>query len=151
METVLHPSNSKSRVQLENEAFNKVMYGKDNPTRPTGYGFGVKQSDMFGVHSILRKEGFGCGASSSLALENMKKVVDDVTKENKELKTKCNESNGLLKKMTTQFAAQILDLFSTGKVMTEVIDMAKSVLNMNMGSTQVSDSSDGDDAPSNVD
>ncbi|XP_074296557.1 uncharacterized protein LOC141626849 isoform X2 [Silene latifolia] len=150
METTLHPSNSKSRVQLENEAFNKVMYGKDTPTRPVGYGYGVKQSDVFGVHSFLRKEGFGCGASSSLALENMKKAVDDVTKENKELKTQCNESNGLLKKMTTQFA-QILDLFSTGKATTEVIDMATSVLNMNMGSTQVSDSSDGDDALSNVD
>ncbi|XP_074298452.1 uncharacterized protein LOC141629333 [Silene latifolia] len=150
METVMHPSNFKSRVQLENEAFNKVMYGKDTPTRPVGYGYGVKQSDVFGLHSILRKEGFGCGASSSLALKKMKKAVADVTKENKELKTKCDESNGVLKKTTTQFA-QILDLFSTGKATTEIIDMAKSVLNMNMGSTQVSDSSDGDDAASYVD
>ncbi|XP_074296936.1 uncharacterized protein LOC141627601 [Silene latifolia] len=150
METVMQPSNSKSRVQLENEVFNKVMYGKDTPTRPVGYGYGVKQSDVFGVHSIFIKEGFGCGSSTSLALENMKKAVADVTKENKELKTKCNESNGLLKKMTTQFA-QILDLFSTGQATTEVIDMAKSVLNINLGSTQVLDSSDGDDAPSYVD
>ncbi|KAK9714356.1 hypothetical protein RND81_06G088000 [Saponaria officinalis] len=134
-ETLMHPSNSKSRVKIENEAFNKVMYGKDIPTRLVGYGYGVKQSDVFGVHSILRKEGFGCGESNSLALENMKKAVSNVTKENKVLKSKCDESNVLLKKMTTQFA-QILDVFSAGKATTEFIDMAKSVLNMNMASTQ---------------
>ncbi|KAH9617756.1 hypothetical protein KSS87_005151 [Heliosperma pusillum] len=134
--TVMHPTSSKSRVLIENEAFNSVMYGNEVPKRPVGYGYGVNQSDVLGVHGILRKHGISSGESNSLALDNMKHALADVTKENKVLvkkhevlQSKCDESNVLLKKMTTQFG-QILDIFSTGKATAEFIGMAKSVLNM---------------------
>ncbi|KAL9226113.1 hypothetical protein vseg_001963 [Gypsophila vaccaria] len=33
-----NPSNTKPRVQIENEDFNKLMYGDEVPKRPLGYG-----------------------------------------------------------------------------------------------------------------
>ncbi|XP_074314974.1 uncharacterized protein LOC141651150 [Silene latifolia] len=32
-------SSTKPRVQIENEAFNKLMYGGEIPNRPVGYGY----------------------------------------------------------------------------------------------------------------
>ncbi|KAK9666055.1 hypothetical protein RND81_14G156600 [Saponaria officinalis] len=128
---------TKSRVQIENEAFNKLMYGDDVPKRPLGYGYGVKQSDVYGVHGILRKERFygdGDGDNNALALQRMEKVVADLKDENKglvkdheELKTKFDESNFLMKKMTSQFG-QILDVLGTGKAPVGFLDIAKKVL-----------------------
>ncbi|KAK9714547.1 hypothetical protein RND81_06G102200, partial [Saponaria officinalis] len=132
----LLPSTSKHRLQIEDEVFKKLMYGEEAPKRPLGYGYGVKQSDVSGVREILRKDGFGCGEDNTLAFEQLKKALVDVTNENKELvkkledlQTKYEEGNLLSQKMTTQFG-QILDIFSTGKAPTEFLNVAKSVLNM---------------------
>ena len=44
----------KSHTEIENEVFNEIMYGDAHPKRPIGYGFGMKQSQVSGVHSLLR-------------------------------------------------------------------------------------------------
>ncbi|XP_074267647.1 uncharacterized protein LOC141591132 [Silene latifolia] len=75
---------TKPKVQIQNEAFSKLMYGEDIPKRPLGYGFGVKGSDVFGVHGILRKEAFKLGDSSSLALQNMEKIQNREKMQNME-------------------------------------------------------------------
>ncbi|XP_074283755.1 uncharacterized protein LOC141608291 isoform X1 [Silene latifolia] len=78
-------SSTKPRVQIENEAFNKLMYEGEIPNRPVGYGFGVKQSDVFGVRSILRKEKFHNGENDGLKLQNMEKKVANLTELNEGL------------------------------------------------------------------
>ncbi|XP_074299010.1 uncharacterized protein LOC141630012 [Silene latifolia] len=61
VESELAINPTKPKVQIQNEAFSKLMYGEDIPKRPLGYGFCVKGSDVFGVHGILRKEAFESG------------------------------------------------------------------------------------------
>ncbi|KAK9671294.1 hypothetical protein RND81_12G019700 [Saponaria officinalis] len=137
-----NPSKTKViREQIENEAFNKLMYGEETPKRPVGYGYGVKQSDVFGVRSMLKKEDFNCGGSKNLATQNMEKIVanlaekneglmktnEELMKQNEKLEAICNESNDLVKKLTTQFG-HILDVLSSGKAPSGFLDIAKSVL-----------------------
>ncbi|KAH9623039.1 hypothetical protein KSS87_011916 [Heliosperma pusillum] len=130
-ELAINPT--KPKVQIQNEAFSKLMYGEDIPKRPLGYGFGVKGSDVFGVHSILRKEAFKSGDSSSLALQNMEKMqnmektVVSLNKDNKELQNKLNKTNFILSK--------ILEGMSSGIPLPELAHLAKSNLN-----SQISDS-----------
>ncbi|KAK9682696.1 hypothetical protein RND81_10G089900 [Saponaria officinalis] len=86
-----NPSKTKViREQIENEAFNKLMYGEETPKRPVGYGYGVKQSDVFGVRSMLKKEDFNCGGSKNLATQNMEKIVANLAEKNEGL-MKTNE------------------------------------------------------------
>ncbi|KAK9689373.1 hypothetical protein RND81_09G055200 [Saponaria officinalis] len=137
-----NPSKTKViREQIENEAFNKLMYGGETPKRPVGYGYGVKQSDVFGVRNMLKKEDFNCGGSKNLATQNMEKIVanlaekyeglmktnEELMKQNEKLEATCNESNDLVKKMTTQFGHN-LDVLSSGKAPSGFLDIAKSVL-----------------------
>ncbi|KAL9236183.1 hypothetical protein vseg_010884 [Gypsophila vaccaria] len=126
------------------------MYGGEVPKRPLGYGFGVKQSDVFGVRNILRKEGFNNGENNKSTLQNMEnvvanlkdenknmeKVVDNLTEENRglmkqqqELKTQNDLNSQLLKTMTMQFG-QILDAVCTGNATPEILNLAKTVLNI---------------------
>ncbi|KAL2923204.1 Aspartate carbamoyltransferase [Bienertia sinuspersici] len=44
---------------LEDEAFHDVLNGGKILERPQGFGFGVKRSDVYGVHGLVRKEGYG--------------------------------------------------------------------------------------------
>ncbi|XP_074302648.1 uncharacterized protein LOC141634327 [Silene latifolia] len=115
------------------------MYEEDIPKRPLGYGFGVKGSDVFGVHGILRKETFKSGDSSSLELkhvekvQNMEEAVLSLTKDKEELQTKLNETNSILYK--------ILEGMSSGMPSPEIAQLAKSSLN-----SQISDSTNGGSA-----
>jgi len=45
-------------VEIENEVFDELMYEKENPKRPIGFGFNVDRNDVFAVNSILRKRGY---------------------------------------------------------------------------------------------
>uniref|UniRef100_A0A803N3V2 Uncharacterized protein n=1 Tax=Chenopodium quinoa TaxID=63459 RepID=A0A803N3V2_CHEQI len=42
---------------LEDEAFELTMHGGEIPDRPIGYELGVRKSDIYGVHALLRKDG----------------------------------------------------------------------------------------------
>ncbi|KAK9690391.1 hypothetical protein RND81_09G124500 [Saponaria officinalis] len=133
IETEVATNPTKPKVQIENEAFGKLMYGEEIPKRPLGYGFGVKGSDVFGLHGILRKEAVNSGDSNSLALQNTEKVqnvekaIVSLTKDNKELQTKFNE--------TTIILSKILEGMSSGIPPAELSRLAKSALN-----SQISDS-----------
>ncbi|KAL9241086.1 hypothetical protein vseg_015236 [Gypsophila vaccaria] len=111
------------------------MHGGEVPKRLVGYGFGVKQADVFGVHGMLRKEGLSGGVNNNLSIKNIEKAVANLTEENKglvrqneELQNKYIENNYLLKKMTAQFS-QIIEVLSTEKARIELLDLTKTVLN----------------------
>ncbi|KAL2902377.1 Fanconi anemia group C protein [Bienertia sinuspersici] len=56
--SVASSSSSKPQIEVEDEVFNELMYDKDNSNqKQVGYGFGVKLSDVMGVHALLRKKG----------------------------------------------------------------------------------------------
>ncbi|KAK9705311.1 hypothetical protein RND81_07G047300 [Saponaria officinalis] len=135
IETEVATNPTKPKVQIENEAFSKLMYGEDIPKRPLGYGFGVKRGDVFGVHSILRKEVVNSGDSNSLALQNMEKVqnmekiVASLTKDNEELQSKFNETNLLLSK--------ILEDIRFSKYFWRCIQMKGAILEFTFGSRLV--------------
>ncbi|KAL2898182.1 Succinate dehydrogenase flavoprotein subunit [Bienertia sinuspersici] len=68
----LASSSSKSRVDIKNEVFNDLMYNGEVPKHPLNYGFGVKQSDIFGVQGLLRKEGSSYVNHSAVEMESLK-------------------------------------------------------------------------------
>ncbi|KAL2931302.1 Cysteine--tRNA ligase [Bienertia sinuspersici] len=84
----LASSSSKSRVDIENEVFNDLMYNGEVPKRPLNYGFGVKQSDIFGVQGLLRKEGSSYVNHSAVQMENLKVEFSAVKKQNEDLRQK---------------------------------------------------------------
>ncbi|KAL2905735.1 Adenylosuccinate synthetase 2 [Bienertia sinuspersici] len=79
-------SSSKSRVDIENEVFNDLMYNGEVPKRPLNYGFGVKQSDIFGVQGLLRKEGSSYVNHSAIEMENLKVEFPAIKKQNEDLR-----------------------------------------------------------------
>ncbi|KAJ8425209.1 hypothetical protein Cgig2_011798 [Carnegiea gigantea] len=49
---------NQSKVEIENEVFDELMYEEENPKRSISFGFNVDQSDVFGVNSILKNSGY---------------------------------------------------------------------------------------------
>ncbi|KAL2930376.1 Zygote defective protein 12, partial [Bienertia sinuspersici] len=84
----LASSSSKSRVDIENEVFDDLMYNGEVPKRPLNYGFGVKQSDIFGVQGLLRKKGSSYVNHSAIEMENLKAEFSAVKKQNEDLRQK---------------------------------------------------------------
>ncbi|KAL2936792.1 Heme oxygenase 1 chloroplastic, partial [Bienertia sinuspersici] len=84
----LASSSSKSRVDIENEVFNDLMYNGEVPKHPLNYVFGVKQSDIFWVQGLLRKEGSSYVNHSAVELENLKVTFSVVKKQNEDLQQK---------------------------------------------------------------
>ncbi|KAL2923774.1 DNA-directed RNA polymerase subunit A' [Bienertia sinuspersici] len=81
----LASSSSKSRVAIENEVFNDLMYDGEVPKRPLNYGFGVKQSVIFGVQGLLRKERSSYVNHSAIEMENLKVEFSSVKMQNEDL------------------------------------------------------------------
>ncbi|KAL2931461.1 Mannan endo-1 4-beta-mannosidase 7, partial [Bienertia sinuspersici] len=84
----LSSSSSKSRVDIENEVFDDLMYNGEVPKRPLNYGFGVEQSDIIGVQGLLRKEGSSYVNHSAIEMENLKAEFSTVKKQNEDLRKK---------------------------------------------------------------
>ncbi|KAL2894313.1 Elongation factor G [Bienertia sinuspersici] len=143
---VLSPSTS-CKEDLEDEAFHDVMNGGKIPKRPQGIGFGVKRSDVYGVHGLVRKEGYSKGKMKFVEFDlnsnssPCNKKIEDLEKRNKELSMKYNENN-LLKTVVTQFS-EFLDVMRNGNASVQLIDAARSTLAM---TTQQVDAS-ANDAP----
>lgn len=123
-------SSSKSRVEIENEVFNDLMYKGEVPKRPLNYGFGVKKSDIFGVEGLLRKEGSGYVNNSAIEVENLKVELSVVKKQNKDLAlqnqvlgTKFGETTQAFK-MVTSLLGQVLKEVRNGNVSSELLDDA---------------------------
>ncbi|KAL2901724.1 Glutamyl-tRNA(Gln) amidotransferase subunit B mitochondrial [Bienertia sinuspersici] len=65
---------TKSQLELENEAFEEIMYQDEIPDRPVGYELGVKKGDIYGVHGVLRKKVNG-KIQSNIVIDSFKEEM----------------------------------------------------------------------------
>ncbi|KAL2931597.1 Mitochondrial-processing peptidase subunit alpha [Bienertia sinuspersici] len=94
-------NSSSSSVNVEDEAFRVLMNGCDIPEQPQGYGFGVKISDVYGVHGLHRKEGSKKIKTRCVDFDVNVKINEVLEKENRELSTKNDEYTKTLKVIVT--------------------------------------------------
>ena len=112
------------------------MYKGEIPKRPLNYGFGVKQSDIFGVEGLLRKEGSSYVNNGAVEVENIKGELSAVKKQNQELaqqnkalSTKFDETTHSFK-MIASFLGQVLKEVRKGNVSSDLLDGAESAIHM---------------------
>ncbi|KAL2923784.1 hypothetical protein RDABS01_015275, partial [Bienertia sinuspersici] len=132
----LASSSSKSRVDIENEVFNDLMYNGEVPQRPLNYGFGVKQSDIFGVQGLLRKEGSSYVNHSAVELENLKvafsavkKQNEDLQQKNQALESKFDDTTQSVKVIASHLA-QVLKEVRNGNASSHLLDGAESAIKL---------------------
>ncbi|XP_056692607.1 uncharacterized protein [Spinacia oleracea] len=135
-ENLASSSSSKPVIEIENAVFNELMYKGEVPKRPLNYGFGVKQSDIFGVEGLLRKEGSSYVNNNAMEVENMKgeisvvkKQNEDLAQQNQVLNTKFEETTQSFK-MIASFLGQVLKEVRKGNVSSNLLDGAESAINM---------------------
>ncbi|XP_021743224.1 uncharacterized protein LOC110709321 [Chenopodium quinoa] len=139
-----YPDGSKSRIEIENEAFEATLYGGQIPEKPQGLCFGVRSGDIYGVRGALRKEGIGKGnrvvelGNMSSEVSSLKEENKELHKQNEEIKGKCDENTKLLKTMTTLFS-QVLESIRSGEGSSQLLDTAQ--LALRMANPQVSNDS----------
>ncbi|KAL2922621.1 Cadherin EGF LAG seven-pass G-type receptor 2 [Bienertia sinuspersici] len=104
VESLKLANSSCSSVDVEDEAFHDLMNGGDIPERPQGFGFGVKKSDVYGVHGLLRKEGSKKVKTRCVDFDVNVKKNEVLEKENRELSRKNDEYTKTLKAVVTQFS-----------------------------------------------
>ncbi|KAL2934626.1 Carboxy-S-adenosyl-L-methionine synthase [Bienertia sinuspersici] len=75
----------KSQLELENEAFEEVMYEDEVPYRPLGYGLGVKKGDIYVVRGVVKKEGYG-KIQRNIVTDSIKKEMASLENEKENLK-----------------------------------------------------------------
>uniref|UniRef100_A0A803MZT4 Transposase, Ptta/En/Spm, plant n=1 Tax=Chenopodium quinoa TaxID=63459 RepID=A0A803MZT4_CHEQI len=130
-----YPDGSKSRIEIENEAFEATLYGGQIPEKPQGLCFGVRSGDIYGVRGALRKEGIGKGnrvvelGNMSSEVSSLKEENKELHKQNEEIKGKCDENTKLLKTMTTLFS-QVLESIRSGEGSSQLLDTAQLALRM---------------------
>ncbi|XP_056694717.1 uncharacterized protein [Spinacia oleracea] len=136
METLRTVDPSKSEQELENAAFEDTMHGGKIPERPVGYGLGVRKSDVYGVHGVLRKKGYGKVRERTVVMESVKEEVsalskknEKLEKENEKLQAQVKENNFLLTTFIGQFS-QFVGQVRTGTASTEALSLAQQVLGM---------------------
>ncbi|XP_021761037.1 uncharacterized protein LOC110725877 isoform X2 [Chenopodium quinoa] len=127
---------TKSQTELENEAFEKTIYSDEIPDRPVGSGQGVNKGDIYGVHGVLRKEGYGKFQRRVNLMDNVKEDVatlykknEVLEKENEKLKDQVQENNFLLKYLVGHFS-QIVGKVSEGNTDPHMLRLAQEVLGM---------------------
>lgn len=108
------------------------MYKGEVPKRPLNYGFGVKQSDIFGVEGLLRKEGsshFNRNAINHnvIEVENLKAELSAVKKQNEALENKFGEATQTFKMIASQFA-NVLKEVRNGNATAQLLQGAESAL-----------------------
>ncbi|KAL2905546.1 General transcription and DNA repair factor IIH helicase subunit XPD, partial [Bienertia sinuspersici] len=132
----LASSSSKSRVDIENEVFNDLMYNGEVPKRPLNYGFGVKQSDIFGVQSLLRKEVSRYVIHSVVEMENLKVEFSAVKKQNEDLQQKNQaleskfDDTAQSFKVIASHLAQVLKEVRNGNASAHLLDGAESTIKL---------------------
>ncbi|CAO2823406.1 unnamed protein product [Amaranthus hypochondriacus] len=109
-------SSSKSQVEIENSVFNDLMYGEKTPKRPLNYGFGVKQSDVFGPQSLVSRE-------RHEEANNLNVEMESLRAENRAILAS-------FKSVTSGFA-EVLKAIRNGNVSSQILDLAESTLNAN--------------------
>ncbi|KAL2933598.1 Fanconi anemia group C protein, partial [Bienertia sinuspersici] len=114
--SVASSSSSKPRIEVEDEVFNELMYDKDNSNqKPVGYGFGVKRSDVMGVHALLRKKG----------------IASEMNNDNNDLKVKFarhkKETANLIMRLSSSLS-DLLTAVQSGHVSPETLAATNSAL-----------------------
>ncbi|KAL2931037.1 Transaldolase, partial [Bienertia sinuspersici] len=114
--SVASSSSSKPRIEVEDEVFNELMYDKDNSNqKPVGYGFGVKRSDVMGVHALLRKKG----------------IASEMNNDNNDLKVKFarhkKETANLIMRLSSS-VSDLLTAVQSGHVSPETLATTNSAL-----------------------
>ncbi|KAL2922244.1 Zygote defective protein 12, partial [Bienertia sinuspersici] len=132
----LASSSSKSRVDIENEVFDDLMYNGEVPKCPLNYGFGVKQSDIFGVQGLLRKKGSSYVNHNSIEMENLKaefsavkKQNEDLRQKNQALESKFDDTAQSFKAITSHLA-QVLKEVRNGNASAHLLDGADSAIKL---------------------
>ncbi|KAL2901411.1 Phenylalanine--tRNA ligase beta subunit, partial [Bienertia sinuspersici] len=127
---------SKSRVDIENEVFDDLMYNGEVPKRPLNYGFGVKQSDIFGVQGLLRKKGSSYVNHSAIEMENLKaefsavkKQNEDLRQKNQALESKFGDTAQYFKAIASHLA-QVLKEVRNGNASAHLLDGADSAIKL---------------------
>ncbi|KNA10525.1 hypothetical protein SOVF_143670, partial [Spinacia oleracea] len=127
---------SKPEQELENAAFEDTMHGGNIHVRPLGYGLGVRKSDVYGVHGVLRKQGYGKVRERTVVMESVKEDVsalskknETLEKENGKLQAQVKENSFMLTTLIGQFA-QLVGQVRTGTASTESLRLAQEVLSM---------------------
>lgn len=110
------------------------MYKGEVPKRPLNYGFGVKQSDIFGVESFLTKERSSYVNHGAIEVENLKAALSAVKKQNEDLQqknevleTKFNETTNVFKAVASQLG-QVLKAVRNGNASSQLLHGAESVI-----------------------
>ncbi|KAL2923010.1 Fanconi anemia group C protein, partial [Bienertia sinuspersici] len=114
--SVASSSSSKPRIEVEDEVFNELMYDKENSNqKPVGYGFGVKRSDVMGVHALLRKKG----------------IASEMNNDNNDLKVKFarhkKETANLIMRLSSS-VSDLLTAVQSGHVSPETLAATNSAL-----------------------
>ncbi|KAL6565440.1 hypothetical protein OROHE_004495 [Orobanche hederae] len=116
IERLANSSPSKSRINIENDVFNDLMYENDNPKRLVGYGLGVDKSSVFGVQGELMKRDNNCSnTDSSVASFLLQKNNQELYRRNKMLELKIDQSNQSILQ-SNQLMLQLLNAVSSGQV-----------------------------------
>ncbi|KAL2930778.1 G1/S-specific cyclin-E2 [Bienertia sinuspersici] len=102
--SVASSSSSKPRIEVEDQVSNELMYYKDTSNqKQVGYGFGVKRSDMMGVHALLRRKG----------------MASEMNNDNNDLKIKFarhKKDTAILIMRLSSFASDLLIVVQSGHV-----------------------------------
>ncbi|KAL2931130.1 Fanconi anemia group C protein [Bienertia sinuspersici] len=131
--SVASSSSSKPRIEVEDEVFNELMYDKDNSNqKPVGYGFGVKRSDVMGVHALLRKKG----------------IASEMNNDNNDLKVKFarhkKETANLIMRLSSS-VSDLLTAVQSGRVSPETLAATNSALRTITAQNEEDLSEDGDE------
>lgn len=103
------------------------MYKGDVPKRPLNYGFGVKQSDIFGVQGLIREKASSHMTHNVVEVENLKAELSEVKKQNQALENKFDETTQTFKIIASQFA-HVLKEVRSGNASAQLLDAAESAI-----------------------
>ncbi|KAL2931185.1 Biogenesis of lysosome-related organelles complex 1 subunit KXD1, partial [Bienertia sinuspersici] len=109
----LASSSSKSRVDIENEVFDDLMYNGE-------------QSDIFGVQGLLRKKGSSYVNHSAIEMENLKA---EFSAKNQALESKFDDTAQSFKAIASHLA-QVLKEVRNGNASAHLLDGADSAIKL---------------------
>ncbi|KAL6550509.1 hypothetical protein OROMI_020997 [Orobanche minor] len=128
IERLANSSPSKSRIDIENDVFNDLMYENDNPKRLVGYGLGVDKSSVFGVQGELMKRDNNCSnADNSVASFLLQRHNQELHRRNKMLELKIDQSNQSILQ-SNQLMLQLLNAVSSGQVTQQFLDNTRQTI-----------------------
>ncbi|KAL2893559.1 hemagglutinin, partial [Bienertia sinuspersici] len=129
-------SSSKSRIEIENEVFNDLMYNCEVPKCPLNYGFEVKQSDIFRVQGLLKREGSSYVNHSAIEMENLKvafsaikKQKENLQQKNQDLESKIDDTAQSFQVITSHLA-QVLKEVRNENALAHLLDSAESAIKL---------------------